>query len=355
MTDSTIRWGILGTGAIASAFARGLDHVPDAELVAIGSRTQAGADAFAARHGVNRAHGSHESLLADPAVDVVYVATPNEVHLDNALAVIAAGKAVLCEKPFTLDRADGARLVQAAVDAGVFCMEGMWMRCSPVVREVLRLTEGGRLGELRMLSAQLGFPNEVDPSSRFFSQPGGGALLDLGVYPVSLAHALFGAPDRVTSSAVIGTTGVDDQFVATLDYSDGRQATLMASIRSQLSNSAMVAGTQGVIEIAAPLVFPDRFRLTEVTPRRGTEGSRHPRLAQLRDHPVGRLLADVRSVALHRPTTLRVPGNGYTTEAIEVGRCLRLGLTESPVMPLAATLEVLDTMDAIRAAWSENV
>jgi len=355
--SSTVRWGILGTGVIADAFATGLGYVDGAVLHAVGSRTTASAEAFADRHGAAHAHSSYQSLVDDPAVDVVYVATPNELHQEHCLMAIAAGRAVLCEKPFALDAAQAAVVVDAARRAGVFCMEAMWMRCSPVVQRVIELVDQGGIGEPRLLSAQLGFPNDVDPAGRLFARHGGGVLLDLGVYPVSLAHALFGTPTRVTASAVLLDSGVDEQVTALLDYPGGRQAVIAAGLRSQLSNSASVHGTAGIVRIDEPIVFPHHFSRTLIPVRRPGAGGSGGRgsggaKARLRNHPVGRLLAEQRTRLRTRGTTLRARGNGYSAEAAEVQRCLAAGLPESPIITLDETIAVLGTMDAIRSAWA---
>jgi predicted dehydrogenase len=349
-----VRWGVLGTGVVAGAFVDGLAFIEGASLAVVGSRNLDRAQSFAARYGA-RGVGSYEEVVADPSVDVVYVATTNAQHKDHALLAVAAGKPVLCEKPFALSLGHGEQIVAAARAAGVFCMEAMWMRCSPVTIEVVRRCRDGVVGDVRLVSAQLGFPNEVDPAGRLFDPNGGGALLDLGVYPITFAHAVLGPPRSVRASAVIGATGVDEQVTVSLDYDGGAQAQLAASIRSELANSAEVSGTAGRIRVRPPLVFPHQFDQRLVAPRRAgvtpaTNGSWRTRLRQ---SAPGRWAADGRHLVTSRPTTLRTPGNGYTAEAVEVERCLTLGLVESPLVPLAETLEVLGTLDAIRSSWAD--
>ena len=360
-SDQPLRWGIIGTGGIAGQFAADLAGVPGARLTAVGSRTQESAAAFAARcaaaHPGVRPHGSWADLVADPAVDAVYVATPHPWHAPAALLAVEAGRHVLVEKPFTMDAGEARQVVAAARAAGVFCMEAMWMRCSPVVQRVIELVDQGGIGEPRLLSAQLGFPNDVDPAGRLFARHGGGVLLDLGVYPVSLAHALFGTPTRVTASAVLLDSGVDEQVTALLDYPGGRQAVIAAGLRSQLSNSASVHGTAGIVRIDEPIVFPHHYSRTLIPVRRPGAGGSGGRgsggaKARLRNHPVGRLLAEQRARLRTRGTTLRARGNGYSAEAAEVQRCLAAGLPESPIITLDETIAVLGTMDAIRSAWA---
>ena len=341
----TVRWGILGTGAIADAFATGLRYVDGAVLQSVGSRRAETAQAFAARHGTTRAVEGYDGVLEDPLLDVVYVATPNRYHREHTLAAIAAGRAVLCEKPFTLDAAEALEVAHAARRAGVFCMEAMWMRCSPVVQRVVDLVRDGSLGDTRLIEASLGFPNVVDERSRLFEREGGGALLDLGVYPVSLVHALWGSPTAVRSSAVQLESGVDEQFTALIEFDGSRQAMVAASLRSRLANAASVHGTEALVHIDDPLTFPRRYRRMAAPPRPAGATSTSSALARLRNHAVGHRLVEVRNAVRSRPTTMRAPGNGYSTEAAEVMRCLAEGRTESPLITLDDSVAVMATLD----------
>jgi predicted dehydrogenase len=208
-----VRWGIAATGGIARRFAQDLVHVPDAELVAVGSRTRAAAETFGGSHGARHCHGSYEDLAADPEVDAVYVATPHSRHREDTLLFLEAGKAVLCEKPFALTRAEAVEMVAAARSRGVFLMEGMWSRFLPAWVELRSLVAAGAIGELRLVTASFAFQMSVDPRHRLFDLSlGGGALLDLGVYPVTLASMLLGAPSAVAALAHLGETGVDEQI-----------------------------------------------------------------------------------------------------------------------------------------------
>jgi predicted dehydrogenase len=288
-------------------------------------------------------------LVADPDVDVVYVATPNGLHREHALLAIDAGKPVLVEKPFALDAAEAREIAGAARRRKVFCMEGAWMRFSPALREGLALARSGALGEVRLVSAQLGFPYTPDPSSRLFAPPGGGALLDLGVYPLSLCQALLGRPSRVTAAAATGPTGVDEQVSVLLEYAGGGQALVAASLRAELDNAAAIRGTAGSVAIAAPLYFPHRLVVRRTPPhapmRRGGG-----RLGRLRLHPWVRALQELRGRLRQDERVRRAPGNGYGCEAEEVGRCLAAGLLESPEMTLDDSVAVMEAVDEIRRA-----
>src|SRR5690242_7670881 len=212
-------WGILATGKIAQAFARDLAVVPGAEIVAVGSRRVEAATAFAEEHG-GRAHGSYEELVADPAVDVVYVASPHALHLEHATLAFEAGKPVLCEKPLTLNARDAATLFDRA--GSLFCMEAMWTACHPVVREVVDRVRAGRYGEPRQVHADLGFVVSADPASRLLDPAlGAGALLDMGIYPLTLADLVLGPVEAATATATLSDRGADLDVAIATRHSEG--------------------------------------------------------------------------------------------------------------------------------------
>jgi predicted dehydrogenase len=312
------RWGILATGGIAEKFAADLRHVPDAELVAVGSRSAEAARAFADRFDVPRAHGSWDALAADDEVDVVYVATPHSAHDVAALACINAGRPVLVEKPITLDRASAAALVDAATAADVFLMEAMWTRCNPVIRRMLTLIEDGAIGDPVAVQADFGIVGPFPPEHRLRAAAlGGGAILDLGVYPVTMAHLVLGAPDHIRAWGHLGPEGTDESTGMVFGYASGALATLTCTILGGTPVAAAVTGTAGRME--TPGFFStDRFTLR----RPGAE-----------------------------PEVFAQPheGWGYQFEAIEVQRCLAEGLRESPLVPHATTLEVMSILDEVRA------
>jgi len=316
-----VRWGMLGTGAIARQFVEGLEALPEAEVLAVGSRSEASAEGFAGERGIPRGYGSYEDLAADPDVDVVYVATPHPFHAENAELCLGAGKAVLCEKPFTVNAAEAERVVGLARERGLFLMEGMWTRFFPLMERVRALTSGGEIGELRMLTADFGFRTGLDPSSRLFApELGGGALLDVGVYCVSLASMVLGEPVRTAGLAHLGETGVDEQAAVVLEHEAGRLSSLSIGIRTATPQEATIFGTEGHVRIHAPWWRPTTMTISR--PRREDETVEAP-----------------------------ITGNGFNYEAAEVIRCLDEGRTESEVMPLDETLSVMRAMDEIRAAW----
>ncbi|GAB4522603.1 MAG: Gfo/Idh/MocA family oxidoreductase [Anaerolineae bacterium] len=317
-----IRWGILGTGSIAQQFAQGVQSATGAELVAVGSRTQESADAFGARFGVPRCYPTYEALVSDPTVDVIYVSTPHILHKENALLCLNAGKPVLCEKPFTINAADTREVVAQARAHGLFLMEAMWTRFLPAMVKIRELLREGILGEVRMLWADFGFYAEFNPKSRLYDLAlGGGSLLDVGIYPVSFAAMVMGQqPSQITSTAQVGSSGVDEHASVLFNYSGGQSAMLASAISVQTPTRATIAGEKGFIDIQAPFFRPSTFTV---------------------------------SLHNHEPRTYHYPfrGNGYNYEAEEVGRCLHAGLLESTIMPLDETLAIMETMDAIRAQW----
>jgi predicted dehydrogenase len=314
-----LRWGVLGTGGIATAFVQDLRLLGDHEAVAVGSRTPARAEAFARRLGLRHGHGSYDALVADPEVDVVYVATPHPAHAADALLALEAGKPVLVEKPFTVNSAEAAAVTAAARRCGLFCMEAMWTRFLPHMVLALDAVRGGRLGSIRTVIADHGqrfLP--PDPTSRLYApELAGGALLDLGVYPVSFAHSVLGEPAAIISAAAFTDTGVDAQSSAILSYDGGAHAVLTTTLGARTPTTASITGTEGRIELDGPFYRPGGYtlRLLDGTVERW-------------DDPQ--------------------PGNGLRFQAAEVERCLREGLTQSPTMTWDQSVAVVRTMDTIR-------
>jgi predicted dehydrogenase len=355
---TAVRWGIAGTGAIATLFAEGLADAPGAELAAVASRSAERANAFAERAGAKRAHGSYDSLANDPGVDIVYIATPNSDHCARATMMLECGKAVLCEKPFALDADEARRVAALAERKRIFCMEAMWMRFMPAIRELAARVREGALGDVRAATIELGHPTAFDAAHRIFDPAlGGGALLDLGVYAVSLSHLLFGPVTSVKSQVTFAPNGVDDHVTALLKHAEGRQSTIGASLRARLSNGAFVTGTAAWARLHEPLYRPDAITITSapaaVPARSPGLAARLRRSTALRNAVVG--LRSMVPPALRgggRTIRRRYRGNGYCHQAIEAMRCLRAGQTESPLMTLAETVRVMETLDAIRRGWN---
>ena len=305
-----IQWGIVGPGRIANSVMGDFRHVPNARAAAVASRSLERAQAFADKHGLERAYGSYGELFADDQVHAVYIGTPHPQHLYPALAAIKAGKAVLIEKSFTATVAGAEEIVRAARAQQVFVMEAMWTRFQPAIVAARELIADGAVGEVRQVYADLGVDRSFDPSDRLFNLDlGGGAMLDLGVYVVSFAQHFLGNPDRVDVSGSLAPTGVDLEAGMLLSYEDGRAAALLTSLRNPTPGMARINGTRGWIEV------PPRFH--------------HPTHIVLK-----RTGAD--------PEVIKRPprGTGYSHELTEVTECVLDGRTESTIMPLEDTLAV---------------
>lgn len=318
----TIRWGILGTGQVAHLFASDLQLLPDADLVAVASRAQTRADAFGEEFDVPERYGSYEALAVESSADVVYVATPHTSHVRDATMALDAGKAVLCEKPLAINAKGAEQITSAARNHGQFLMEALWTRFLPVMADVRRLVcEDKVLGDLSLLQADIGAYQAFDADHRLFNpELGGGALLDLGVYPISLALDLFGRPTEIRSSAVLGETRVDEQCAAIFDYEDGPQAVWSASIRADTGRQCVIAGSDGRL---------------------------HGQRAWWKGAPFAQVKGDGDKTIWARP----YEGNGYQFEAAHVMRCLRDERAESPVMPLEDSLAILEITDSLRQEW----
>ncbi|WP_067438594.1 Gfo/Idh/MocA family protein [Nocardioides jensenii] len=315
-------WGILATGKIAHSFARDLREVPGARLAAVGSRHAERALVFADEFGAGEctAHGSYEALVEDPSVDVVYVASPHALHLDHARLAFEAGKHVLCEKPLTLNLAEAREMVRLSVEHGRFLMEAMWTLCHPLVRELSRRIVAGDFGVPRQVHADLGWVVDRPPTDRMLDPAlGGGALLDMGVYPLTFAQLVLGRAELLTAVADLSPAGVDLDVAIAARHIGGGTSALSASMTSRPSRAATIATTTGLVEVAADF--------------------HHPPGATWRPH-------DGRPEAIVAPEP--VMGQGYGNEAAEVMRCIDAGLTESPLVPHAFTLDVIGQMDELR-------
>lgn len=318
-----IRWGILGPGGIAHKFADALKAIPDAEIIAVGSRDLQRANTFADTFDVPHRHGNYIELANNSEVDIIYVATPHPFHKGCAVLCLEAGKAVLCEKPLTVNAEQAQEMIACAREHKQFLMEAMWTRFIPIIVQVREWLADGVIGEPRMLTADFG--NRVvltaeNMKSRLFAlELAGGAMLDIGVYTVSLASMVFGVPTKITSLAHIGETGIDEQAAVLLGYDAGQIASLLCAITTRTSQDARIFGTKGSIHI------PNFSRATSAT----------------------------LEISEKEPLQIEMPfiGNGFEYQIFEVIRCLRAGKLESDVMPLDESLSIVKTMDAVREQW----
>lgn len=318
-TAPPIRWGVLAPGGIAHSFAGAVAGGTASQVVAVGSRSVERAEEFAQRHGVAQAYGSYEQLVADPDVDAVYVASPHSEHRAHALLALEAGKPVLVEKAFARSASEGREVLERARALGLLAAEAMWSRYLPHYDVVRQVVQDGLLGEVVLLTADHSQPLWPDGPARLADPAlAGGALLDLGVYPVSFADHVLGEPAQVHAAGVLTERGVDATEVVTLVHDEGPLAVLTASMAAAGPCTAGVVGTLGRLELAGRFYTPTTVRLV-----------------------VGDDVAE---------SDGRLPGgvHGFSYEAAEFARCLREGRTETVSMPHEATLRVLRTMDAVR-------
>ncbi|MFI8593696.1 Gfo/Idh/MocA family protein [Microbacterium sp. NPDC078428] len=313
-----LRWGILATGGIAHAFTHDL-RTAGLDPVAVGSRTAASAQAFADEFSIPRAHGGYDALLADPDVDIVYIATPHPMHAENALAAIRAGKHVLVEKPFALNAAEAAAIRDAAAARGVLAMEAMWTRYLPHMERVREIVGSGALGEIRALTADHTQKISADPAHRLNALDlGGGALLDLGVYPVSFAWDILGAPESVVASARLGETGADTEVATIFTHSGGAISTSVTSSRAAGPNTAAIVGTEARIEIDRVWYTPTSFRMIA---------------------PDG---------TVRETYVSDVAGRGMQYQAIAAERLVAEGNLAGDALPIDETVAIMGTLDDIR-------
>jgi dihydrodiol dehydrogenase / D-xylose 1-dehydrogenase (NADP) len=318
----TVKWGIIGAGQIAKKFATALNAMDHTELTAIASRDLERAKDFAGHFHIKKAYGSYAELLSDPEIDVIYIGTPHTEHKAHAKLCIEAGKAVLCEKPFTVNYQDAKELAELAISKDVFLMEAMWTKFLPVTRIVKQWIDNKVIGELKYMNVNFGFRMEFDPKSRLYDPMlGGGALLDVGVYPIAYVIYLMGRlPDKISSSAHIGQSKVDELNVITLQYKEGMLASMSSAISAETGNDAVIIGEKGRI----------------VVPNFWTAES-----AEVFDD-TGKLID-----SYFHPFT----SNGYVYEAEEVNRCILEGKKQSDIIPLSDTLNIMRILDEIRTTW----
>jgi predicted dehydrogenase len=320
-TAKSIGWGILGPGRIAEKFCADLHLVPDAHVAAVGSRSTERADEFAARHG-GTSYGDYAEMVQDPGVDIVYVATPHSLHAEHARLALDAGKAVLCEKPMTMDAASAQELFDHADARGGFLMEAMWMTCHPLVQEVRRLLTDPAHGTPRQVHADLGFVVNPEPTDRLADpELGAGVLLDMGIYPLTFASYFLGEPEELTAVANV-SGGVDTNLAIAGRYPGGAMAALTATMTCQSSRMASIATEIGRFDFSRDFHHPAAVTWTSYWEPEGV----------------------TKAVTCDR----QVIGRGYGNEIVEAQRCLRAGLTESPMVPRAQTLAILRQMDSLR-------
>lgn len=318
-SSSGLRWGILGPGGIARAFAADL-RIVGLDLVAVGSRNPDTAAAFAADFDVPRVHASYEALVSDPDVDIVYIATPHPFHAAQAILALEHGKHVLVEKPFTLTAAEAAAVRDVAAERGLLAMEAMWTRYLPHMARIREIVAAGTLGEVRAVMADHTQRISSDPAHRLNAlELGGGALLDLGVYPVSFAWDILGEPLTISASARLGDTGADTEVATIMSHASGALSTSLSASRSAGQNTAHIIGTEARIDIDRVWYTATSFRVIE---------------------PDGTIIEDYLS---------DVPGRGMQYQAFAAERLIAEGRTDSDILPIDETVAIMATLDEVRS------
>jgi len=319
MTTPTTNWGIIAPGRIAHKFAQDLQHVAGAKLVAVASRDLGRAQTFAAQYQAPQAYGSYEAILAGSHLDVVYIASPHTGHCAQTTLCLNAGVAVLCEKPFAMNTPEVEKMVELARTKKVFLMEALWSRFMPTILKTRELIETGAIGKLIGVKADFGFKAPFDPQTRTFNKDlGGGALLDIGIYPLFLSYVALGMPTQITASAVFGPTGIDESTAMSLQYANGAFAFLDCTFMAKTPCEGFVFGEKGFIKINT------RWHESKSLMLELYDGT-----TQLFD--------------FDRPTF------GYDYEAAHVGECLHQGLTQSPVWTLDDSLNLMTLLDNVRS------
>jgi predicted dehydrogenase len=316
---SDLRWGILATGGIAHAFTSDL-RTAGLTVSAVGSRRPEAAEEFAREFDIPRAHGSYEDLVADPDVDIVYIATPHPYHAENALLALDAGKHVLVEKPFTLNAAEAARVRDRAAERGLVVLEAMWTRFLPHMARIREILAAGDLGEIRAVIVDHTQKISDDPSHRLNAlELGGGALLDLGIYPVSFVHQVLGAPTTISAQARLADTGADAEIATIFTHASGAVSTTLSSSRGAGPNTASIIGTEARLDIDRVWYNASTFRVVA---------------------PDGTVREEYVS---------QIEGRGMQFQALAAEDLVRSGRLSGDILPIDETVEIMRTLDAVRA------
>jgi len=321
MSTKIFKWGVMGCGNIAGQFATSLQTVSGAILYAVASRSAEKAFNFGEKHKALKTYDSYEMLVKDPEVDAIYIATPHNLHLENAMMCLNYKKAILCEKPLTVNANEAKRLIEEAKKQETFLMEAFWTRFLPSTLKLNQLIEEGIIGNCKLVQADFGYNMPFDPSHRSYNpELAGGALLDVGIYPINFAQMIFQQdPQEIRSVIIPSSTGVDEQSAYIFKYPSGSLAVMNAAVNVETQHNAWIYGSEGYIHM------PDFFHATKIHVQR-KDG-----------------VTDTISVPFE--------STGYGYEAIEVMNCINSGKTESRIMTLSESLKIMQLMDTIRDQW----
>lgn len=317
-----INWGIIATGYVASRFAREFSLLKNAKLLAVGSRKLSRARSFALKYNIPKYYGSYQLLVNDRDIDAIYVATPHSLHKDNTILALKAGKSVLCEKPFAINAKEALDMIKLARKKNLFLMEAMWARFNPALVKLREILAKRLIGDILHLRADFGFYAKYKPKHRLFNPNlGGGALLDVGVYPISLSSMVLGTPINIKSTAVFGKTGIDKRNSIILEYPKNKIAQLSSAIRIDTDREAYIAGTKGSIKLDAS--WHRSLKVTVMIRKKND------------------IIYDFDEKC-----------NGLHNETLHMMNCIRFGKRESNIMSLDESLSIMKIMDKIRAQWN---
>lgn len=321
MNTRSFKWGIMGCGNIAGQFATSLELVPGAVLYAVASRSYEKANEFGEKYNAIKTYGSYEMLVQDPEIDAIYIATPHNLHFDNAMMCLHNKKATLCEKPLTVNAFEAGKLIEEAKKQKTFLMEAFWTRFLPSTLKLNQLLQEGIIGKCMLLQADFGYDMPFDASHRSYNpELAGGALLDVGIYPINFAQMIFREdPLEISSACIPSNTGVDEQSAYIFKYPSGSLAIMNSAVNVETQHNAWIYGSEGYIHM------PDFFHATKIHIQR----------------------KDGMSDTVNFP----IESTGYGYEAIEVMNCINSGKTESSIMPLSESLKIMQLMDSIRDQW----
>ena len=320
---------------MASNFAKGLQYSEHSELLAVASRKMESTQSFADKYNVVKAYDSYSSLVMDNDIDVVYIATPNALHAQHSMLCLENNKPVLCEKPFAINAREATKVIELARNRNLFCMEAMWSRFMPIIEHARAVLQSGEIGEIKMFTASFAKLKKFDPNNNIYKKElGGGCLLDLGVYPISLALHFLGGPTDVKGFLTYGHSGVDEQVAIIFNYHNGKQAVLAAGFNANYDNNIKIYGSNGMITINEPMYRASKLKVN---------------LYSYQDKLWRKILDKIKERYLCKTTKIAVKGNGYNYEADEVVRCLTEGRLESDKMSCSDSVKVLQIVDQIRA------
>ena len=345
-----LNWGVLGTGEVAFDVAYAINFVPDNKVIGVASRTAKNATWFAENLPDAKGYPDFDTLIQDPDVDVIYIATPNSTHFDLMRRAIAAGKHILCEKPFCLKSEEGLEIQKLAKEAKVFCMEALWTRFIPATKQIIQQVQNGNIGNLSYVKGSFG---HIFSKDRCFNKElGGGVLFDLGMYLISLTYPILGKPDTYQFMPSIGKSGVDEQSTFTFSYKSGIIASFHCSFLNDLENTIEFYGEKGILKLG-----PAFYRTSKIS-FEAQSNTNSNQEKSVRKNPYGYpgpaqkapYFKEKLKPILPSKTKLQsfsFTGNGYHYEIEEVYNCIKSGKLESDILPLSHSIEVVEIMNKL--------